>query len=98
MPLRRLAHLTLLLLGLLTALSGYFVAQLRFNYNFNDFYPAGDPDLEFYQGYTQRFGNDNDYLLIGLEAPAGKTVFDPAFLAQADSLTQLARRLPNVRH
>jgi len=98
MPLRRLAHLTLLALGLLTAVSIYCVAQLRFNYNFNDFYPAGDPDLDYYQGYTQRFGNDNDYLLLGLEAPAGKTAFDPAFLTRVDSLTQLARRLPNVQH
>jgi predicted RND superfamily exporter protein len=98
MPLRRLAHLTLFILGLLTVLSAFSVAQLRFNYNFNDFYPAGDPDLDYYQGYTQRFGNDNDYLLLGIEAPAGKTVFDPAFLAQVDSLTQLARRQRNVRH
>ena len=84
MSLRRYAHLTLLVLGLLTGLSAFFVAQLRFNYNFNDFYPAGDPDLDYYQGYTQRFGNDNDYLLLGVEAPAGRTVFDPAFLAQVD--------------
>lgn len=97
MPLRRLAHLTLVALGLITALSAFFVAQLRFNYNFNDFYPAGDPDLDYYQGYTERFGNDNDYLLLGVEAPAGKTVFDPAFLAQVDSLTQLARRQRHVR-
>jgi predicted RND superfamily exporter protein len=96
MPLRRLAHLTLLVLALLTGLAGYYASQLRFNYNFNDFYPAGDPDLDYYQGYTQRFGNDNDYLLLGLEAPAGQTVFAPQFLAQVDSLTREARRLPHV--
>ena len=98
MSVRRYAHLTLLVLGLLTAVSGYFVAQLRFNYNFNDFYPAGDPDLDYYQGYTRRFGNDNDYLLLGVEAPPGRTVFDPAFLVQVDSLTRLAGRQANVRH
>ncbi len=96
MPFRRIAHLTLLGLALLTALSIYFAAQLRFNYNFNDFYPAGDPDLDYYQRYTQRFGNDNDYLLLGLEAAPGQTVFAPLFLRRVDSLTQLARRLPNV--
>jgi predicted RND superfamily exporter protein len=96
MPLRRAAHLALLLLALLSGLSAYFVGQLRFNYNFNDFYPAGDPDLEYYQGYTQRFGNDNDYLLLGLEAEPGKTVFEPDFLRRVDSLTQLARRQRHV--
>ena len=50
MPLRRLAHLTLLVLALLTGLAGYYASQLRFNYNFNDFYPAGDPDLGGGQG------------------------------------------------
>ncbi|MDQ2795341.1 MAG: MMPL family transporter, partial [Bacteroidota bacterium] len=96
MPLRRLAYLALLVLGLLSALSAYYVAQLRFNYNFNDFYPAGDPDLDYYQGYTRRFGNDNDYLLLGVEAPPGQTVFAPGFLARVDSLTRLARRAPHV--
>jgi predicted RND superfamily exporter protein len=96
MPLRRLAYLTLLVLALLTTVSAYYASQLRFNYNFNDFYPAGDPDLDYYQGYTQRFGNDNDYLLLGLEAAPGQTVFAPRFLAQVDSLTRLARRLPRV--
>ena len=96
MSLRRLAHLTLLGLALLTGLAGYYASQLRFNYNFNDFYPAGDPDLDYYQGYTQRFGNDNDYLLLGVEAAPGSTVFDPRFLARVDTLTRLARRLPHV--
>ncbi|GAA4358254.1 MMPL family transporter [Hymenobacter saemangeumensis] len=96
MPLRRLAHLTLLALGLLSLLSVFYVAQLRFNYNFNDFYPAGDPDLDYYEGYTRRFGNDNDYLLLGLEAPAGRTVFDPGFLRRVDALTRLARQERHV--
>ena len=96
MPLRRLAYLTLLALALLTGLAGYYASQLRFNYNFNDFYPAGDPDLDYYQGYTRRFGNDNDYLLLGVEAAPGETVFAPRFLAQVDSLTRLAARLPHV--
>jgi predicted RND superfamily exporter protein len=96
MPLRRISYLTLSALGLLTALALFFVAQLRFNYNFNDFYPAGDPDLDYYQGYSQRYGNDNDYVLLGLEADPGRTVLDPGFIGRVDSLTRLARRLPNV--
>ena len=95
-PFVALLTLALLVLGLLSGLSAYYVAQLRFNYNFNDFYPAGDPDLDYYQGYTRRFGNDNDYLLLGLEAAPGHTVFEPGFLRRVDSLTQLARRQAHV--
>ena len=98
MPLRKLAHLTLLALALLTALAVFFVAQLRFNYNFNDFYPAGDPDLDYYLKYSQRFGNDNDYVLLGLEAPAGKTVFDARFLTKVDTLTRFIQARRHVTH
>lgn len=98
MPLRKLAHLTLLALALLTALAVFFVAQLRFNYNFNDFYPAGDPDLDYYLKYSQRFGNDNDYVLLGLEAPAGKTVFDAKFLTKVDTLTRFIQARRHVTH
>ncbi|SMB99118.1 exporter of the RND superfamily protein-like [Hymenobacter roseosalivarius DSM 11622] len=92
MPLRKLSYLTLLVLALVSALSVYYVAQLRFNYNFNDFYPAGDPDLDYYEQYSKRFGNDNDYVLIGLEAPAGGTVFNAPFLARVDSFTRFVQR------
>ncbi|ALD20844.1 efflux RND transporter permease subunit [Hymenobacter sp. DG25A] len=98
MPLRKLAHLTLLALSLLTALAVFFVAQLRFNYNFNDFYPAGDPDLDYYLKYSQRFGNDNDYVLLGLEAPAGQTVFDARFLTKVDTLTRFIQARRHVTH
>ena len=97
MSLRRYAHLTLAGLALLAGLAVFYTAQLRFNYNFNDFYPAGDPDLDYYLGYAQRFGNDNDYLLVGLETPENQTVFAPAYLARLDSLTHAVRRLPHVR-
>ena len=97
MPLRRISYLTLSARGLVTALAVFFAAQLRFNYNFNDFYPAGDPDLDYYLGYSQRYGNDNDYVLLGLEAAPGQTVFAPGFLGRVDSLTRRARRLRYVR-
>ncbi|TGE04872.1 efflux RND transporter permease subunit [Hymenobacter fodinae] len=98
MPLRKLAHLILLALGILTGLAVYSVAHLRFNYNFNDFYPAGDPDLDYYEQYSARFGNDNDYVLLGLEAPAGRTVFEPQFLTRVDSLTRFIQARPHVVH
>ncbi|UYZ64000.1 efflux RND transporter permease subunit [Hymenobacter weizhouensis] len=88
MPLRRLSYTLLVALGLVTGLALFFAAQLRFNYNFNDFYPAGDPDLDYYLTYSEQFGNDNDYVLLGLEAPEGRTVFEPGFLTRLDSLTR----------
>jgi len=98
MPLRQVSYLTLLALALVSVVSVFFVARLRFNYNFNDFYPAGDPDLAYYQQYSARFGNDNDYVLLGLEAPAGGTVFEPRFLTRVDSLTRFIQQRAHVVH
>ncbi|GAB2965205.1 hypothetical protein GCM10027048_38490 [Hymenobacter coalescens] len=95
---RSLSYLTLVVLFVLGAVALTGLARLRFNYNFNDFYPTGDPDLAYYQDYTQRFGNDNDYVLLGLEAPAGRTVFDAGFARRVDTLTRFAQRQANVLH
>ena len=70
--------------------------RLRFDYNFNDFYPQGDADLAYYEQYAATFGTDNDYILVGLEAPGGR-VFTADFLTRVDSLTRAVRRLPHVR-
>ena len=78
------------------AFGGAALARLRFNYNFNDFYPQGDPDLAYYEQYVKTFGTDNDYILVGLEAPGGR-VFAPGFLHRLDSLTRYVRRQAHVR-
>ncbi|RAK70156.1 efflux RND transporter permease subunit [Hymenobacter edaphi] len=94
---RSLSLLTLAALALLGLLALTGLLRLRFNYNFNDFYPTGDPDLAYYQDYARRFGNDNDYVLVGLEAPAGRTVFDADFARRVDAFTRFAQRQRNVR-
>ncbi|WP_236033021.1 efflux RND transporter permease subunit [Algoriphagus pacificus] len=43
----------------------------QFNYDFEQFFPQDNEDLEFYQQYRKDFENDNDYLLIALENPKG---------------------------
>lgn len=54
----------------------------RFNYDFEQFFPSDDPNLAFYQDFSTKFGNDNEYLLVALDHP--KTgISDPKFLNQA---------------
>jgi uncharacterized protein len=77
------------------SLGGAALARLRFTYNFNDFYPRGDPDLAYYLRYTSTFSTDNDYVLVGLEAPDGQA-FRPAFLHRVDSLTAFLKRQPHI--
>jgi uncharacterized protein len=91
---KRLARLTILVISLLTLGSFYFIAQLRFDYNFEKFFPLGNPDLEYYIQYRETFENDNDYLLISLLHPP--SVFDQEFLLRADTLAKKLRQIPDV--
>ena len=84
----------LLLIAMLSVVSLYFASRLRFDYNFDNFFPKGDPDLEYYFHYRDKFGNDNDYLLIGLDN--GKSLFNKSFLTRVDSLTRFMQRQPHV--
>ena len=73
------------------------LTRLRFSYNFNDFYPQGDPALAYYEQYVRTFGTDNDYILVGIDAADGR-VFTPGFLGRLDTLTRHLRRQRHVRN
>jgi len=67
----------------------------RFNYDFEQFFPSDDPGLAFYRDYSEKFGNDNDYLLIALQNPAG-AISDPLFLEQAFQVQTQIQALAQV--
>ncbi len=88
------ARVAILLLLIVSAVGVYFATGIKFDYDFEKFFPIGDDDLEFYLQYRQQFENDNDYLLIALRDPSG--VFNSSFLNRVDSLTSILERLPMV--
>lgn len=91
---RRNAWLALFLLFLVTVPAVLVLRQVRLDYDFEKFFPQGDPELDRYLAFKQRFGHDNDFLLIGLEHRP--SVFDRSFLAKVDSLAARLERLPDV--
>ena len=84
----------LLVVAILSGVAVYFASTLRFDYNFDNFFPKGDPELAYYLDYRDKFGNDNDFLLIGLDND--KSLFDQEFLTKVDSLTTFLQKQPNV--
>ncbi|EJF08970.1 RND family transporter [Pontibacter sp. BAB1700] len=86
--------LVLTVIAILTVLSVFYASRLRFDYNFDNFFPKGDPDLAYYFSYRDKFGNDNDYLLIGLDNSG--SLFDQQFLQKVDTLTRFMQRQPHV--
>lgn len=95
MSLVRISWALLLSIGLISV---FFISQLpklEFDYEFESFFPTGDPDLEFYLDFRKEFEPDNDFVFIALENDAG--IFDSVFLAKSKELCDSIKRLEYVQ-
>ncbi len=80
--------------GLAVAASVFLLMRLTFSFDFEQFFPKGDPDWEFFKSYIQDFESDDNFLLVAFERKEG--VFEQAFLQQVHDFTLRAKSLPNV--
>lgn len=85
----------LLLFIVLAIVSGYFVTQLKFSFEFEQFFPQGDEDLAFFQDFIENFESDDNFLLVALVREEG--VFDSTFLAKVHRFTLDSRSVPFVQ-
>ena len=87
----RILAITLALLTLFVCIG---LLKLRFDYDFEKFYPKEDPDTAFFEEYRKKFNSDNDYLLIAIERSEG--IFDADFLRQVDAFSKDLESAPYV--
>ena len=52
---KRAAKNVLLFLALFTVLFGYFTFQARVDYEFEDFFPAGSEEVEYFNNFRDNF-------------------------------------------
>ena len=62
------------------------ISNIKFRFNFEDFFPKGDQDFKFYQEFKSRFEPDDHFLLISLSNEKG--VFDSLFLSKLKKLSK----------
>jgi len=72
----------------------YQVYHLKFSFDFEQFFPEGDPDLEFFQSFIQEFETDDNFLLIAVEN--NPSVFEEDFLEKFHEFTLKVRDIPHV--
>lgn len=78
------------------AIGGFYsLFNIKFEFNFEDFFPKNDPDLEFFMDFIEDFETDDNFYLIALENE--ETIFDYDYLTQLDSLTKSIRKLDHVK-
>ena len=80
----------LVFLVIFLPLSVYFTLQLKFSYDYEDFFPKGDPDLDFYYTFRDQFEHDDNFLLVGLKPKEG--ILNTKFLTSVDSATNKIQR------
>jgi predicted RND superfamily exporter protein len=85
---------TIICLAILSVFFALQLPDLKFNYVFEDFFPVDDPELAFYQEFKSDFGEDNNYLLLGLIPSEG--VFNNDFLNSVDSLSRILEEHPSI--
>ncbi|MEM9525589.1 MAG: MMPL family transporter, partial [Bacteroidota bacterium] len=72
----------------------YGAFNLKFSFDFSQFFPRGDDDLAFFLEFVEEFESDDNFLLVALERKAG--VFDSTFLNKAHDFALSSRDLPHI--
>ncbi len=78
-------------MALFSLLCVYKLPDLKFDYDFEAFFPNEDHELELYNNYRKTFEHDNEFCLIAVENKAG--IFKKDFLLRVDSLTKMLSEL-----
>ena len=95
--LHRFRRIVFPLFAVLIIAAIFFTTKLRFSFDFEQFFPQGDADLAFFQDFIKNFETDDNFLLVGVEAPKSEMgVFNQTFLQRFDSLTEKSVHLPYV--
>jgi predicted RND superfamily exporter protein len=82
---KRTSVLVIAFIAIITTLAIIGISRLGFSYDFEAFFPKGDPATDYYYDYRKQFETDNDFFIVALENHNG--IFDQDFLLHVDSLT-----------
>ncbi len=91
---RRLATIVIAAIVAITLGCGYLISGLGFSYDFEAFFPKGDPETDFYYHYRKGFETDNDFFIVALENSQG--IYDEKFLRNVDSLSNALKKIENI--
>ncbi|MCB0586659.1 MAG: MMPL family transporter, partial [Phaeodactylibacter sp.] len=79
---------------ILGIISAFNLSQLKFSFDFEQFFPEGDEDLEFFRDFIREFESDDNFLLVAVRRKEG--VFEQSFLERFHEFSLATRSLPHV--
>ena len=89
--LKKICIVVFILFGVLSATK---LDELKFSFDFSQFFPEEDPDLAFYDSYVEEFGTDDNFLLIAVEYKPN--VFQKDFLNKFQAFSQESKDFEHV--
>ena len=95
MKFKGLLNIGVLIIVALTAVFGAACFNVQFDSDFERFFPIDSDDADFYYAYRQKFGSDNEFLMVGIFDSAG--VYSSSILEKVDSLSQRIEKLDHVK-
>ena len=93
--LKRFLSITMIVLLSITAWLIYSCKDLEFDYNFEHFFPVESDDAEFFYDFREKFGSDNEFIIIGVERPDG--IFNKTFLDKVSEFCDSTAHFKGVR-
>ena len=92
---QRLSALIIAITLVFSCIAVIFCTQLKFSYDFEEFFPKEDDDFKTYMDFREKFEHDNEFILLAIEHKNG--IFNQSFLIRIDSLTELISKIPDVQ-
>ena len=92
-----LRNLKIICIVLFMCLGGYSVTvlgNLKFSFDFSQFFPEEDPDLSFYNSFIEEFGTDDNFLLVAVRNDP--TIFEKDFLDRFQSFATESKKFSFV--
>jgi predicted RND superfamily exporter protein len=77
-----------------TVLCAFKIQDLKFDYDFEAFFPNEDNELEVYETHRNRFEWDNEFVLLALENKSG--IFKKEFLQKVEALSNELKQIPHT--
>lgn len=91
---QKILHTSVLIFVIVfTILCAFQIKKLKFNYDFEAFFPNEDNELGVYETHRNRFEWDNEFVLLGIENKKG--IFQKDFL---EKIEKLSIELKDIRY
>lgn len=87
--------LVLITIGIITLFFTYQLQYLRFDFEVERFFPMEHEETHFYNQFRQEFGNDSDYIVIGI---TNQIIYDSLFLSKINRLSKALKNLEQVAY